>query len=109
MVGWAFLGGAILAEIAATLALRGLAGGIRLAPALIVVAGYLVSFTLLGFALRTVNLGAAYAIWSGLGTAAVAVLAALIYGERISLLATGGIVLVIGGVAAISLGGATHG
>jgi small multidrug resistance pump len=108
-MGWAFLGGAILAEVAATLALRGIAGGGRIAGVVIVVAGYAVAFVLLAFALRTVNVGAAYAIWSGLGTAGVAVLAALIYGERISVLAGAGIVLVVGGVVAISLGGAAHG
>lgn len=108
-MGWLYLAGAIAAEVTATLALRGVATGWRPGPGAVVVAGYLTAFVLLSFALRTVNVGAAYAIWSGLGTAGVAVLAALIYGERITVWGAGGIVLIVAGVIVLSLSGASHG
>lgn len=105
-MGWLLLVGAIASEITGTLALRALSGGWRTGPAIAVTLGYGLSFVLLAFALRTIQVSTAYAVWSGLGTAGVAVLAVLIYGERISLLGAGGIALIIAGVVVLNLSGA---
>jgi small multidrug resistance pump len=109
-MGWFYLAAAILSEITATLALRGVASGWRWWPGVLVVVGYGVAFALLALALRTVTVGAAYAIWSGVGTAGVAVVAWLLYGERITPLGAAGIVLIVAGVVVLSLSGsAAHG
>lgn len=105
-MGWLLLAGAIGAEVAGTLALRSVAAEFRWAPAAVVAVGYILSFVLLALALRSVNVGIAYAVWSGVGTAGVAVLALLIYGERISLLGVFGLALIVAGVGVVSLGGA---
>jgi small multidrug resistance pump len=109
-MAWLLVAGAIVFEIAATLVLRGIAGAFHPLRVLFVVVGYTISFTLMAYALRTLNVGAVYAIWSGLGTAGVAAIAALLYGERLNLTAVGGIALIIVGVVVLSSSGATsHG
>ena len=101
------LAGAIGTEVVATLSLRGVATGFRPGPAAVVVAGYLASFTLLAGALRTLNVGVVYAIWSGVGTAGTAIAAALIYGERLNLVAIAGIAVIVVGVAVLAGSGST--
>jgi len=108
-MGWLFLAGAIGAEVAGTLALRSVAAEFRWGPAAVVAVGYLVSFVLLALALRSVNVGAAYAVWSGVGTAGVAGLALLIYGERINAVGVLGLALIVAGVGVLSLSGSAHG
>jgi small multidrug resistance pump len=109
-MAWLLLTGAIVAEVVATLALRGTAGAFRPLPTFVVVAGYLLSFVLLARALRTLNVGAVYAIWSGVGTAGVTTAAAFLYGERLNLVAVGGMALIVAGVAVLASSGAmTHG
>lgn len=107
-MGWLLLAGAIASEITATLALRALSAGFRTVPALVTGVGYLVSFALLALALRSITVSAAYAVWSGVGTAGIAVLAALLYGERITMPAVAGIALIIAGVVLVNLGGTAH-
>ena len=107
-MGWLLLAGAIASEITATLALRALSAGFRVVPALVTGVGYVVSFGLLALALRSITVSAAYAVWSGVGTAGIAVLAALLYGERITMPAVAGIALIIAGVVLVNLGGTAH-
>jgi small multidrug resistance pump len=56
-----------------------------------------------------VSASTAHAVWSGVGTVGVAVLAVLIYGEKITLVGATGIALVIAGCVLLNLGGAAHG
>lgn len=107
-MGWLLLLGAIATEVTGTMALRALSTGWRLWPAVIVTVGYLASFVLLALALRTVAVSTAYAVWSGVGTVGVAVLAVLIYGEKITLVGATGIALVIAGCVLLNVGGAAH-
>jgi small multidrug resistance pump len=107
-VGWLLLVGAIACEISGTLALRALSAGWRPGPAVIVAVGYAASFVLLAFALRTIAVSTAYAVWSGLGTTGVAVLAVLLYGERITWAGVAGIALIIAGVVVLNLAGPAH-
>jgi small multidrug resistance pump len=98
-VKWAFLASAICVEISATMFLRASHGFSRLVPTVIVLSGYAVSFALLSQVLRRgVPVGVAYAIWSATGTAAVAILARVIFSDPLRLPTIAGIVLIIGGV-----------
>ncbi|MEV6116837.1 multidrug efflux SMR transporter [Streptomyces sp. NPDC052109] len=107
-MGYLTLAGAIAAEVAATTAMKYSEGFSRLWPSLVTAVGYLVSFALLARTLKTVQIGTAYAIWSGVGTAAIAVLGLLLFGEGLSAAKVGGILLIIGGVVVLNLGGASH-
>ncbi|MET8581771.1 multidrug efflux SMR transporter [Streptomyces collinus] len=105
-MGYLWLAGAISAEVAATTAMKYSEGFSRLGPSLVTAVGYLVSFALLARTLRTVSVGTAYAIWSGAGTAAIAVLGLLLFGEGMTAAKVAGLVLIVGGVVVLNLGGA---
>ncbi|MCK2243034.1 MULTISPECIES: multidrug efflux SMR transporter [unclassified Crossiella] len=106
---WLLLAGAILAEITATLSLRASNGLSRLLPVIFVVLGYGIAFTLLAFALKQINVGIAYAIWSGVGTAGTAVVASLLFNEKLNAMAITGICVVVAGVMIMGFSGsATH-
>ncbi|WP_333774827.1 DMT family transporter [Streptomyces sp. IBSBF 3136] len=105
-MGYLWLAGAISAEVAATTAMKYSEGFSRLGPSLVTAVGYVVSFALLARTLRTVSIGTAYAIWSGVGTATIAVLGLLLFGEGMSAAKAAGIVLIVGGVVVLNLGGA---
>jgi small multidrug resistance pump len=100
---------AIATEVVGTLALRASNGLSRLVPTIIVIVGYLASFGLLAVVLKTMPVGIVYAIWSAVGVALVAILGKLIFDDPVPPLATVGMVLIVGGVALVSLSGApTH-
>lgn len=108
MSAYGLLAGAIVCEIVATLSLKAADGFSRLLPSVIVVIGYAAAFALLGFALqRGLDVGVGYAIWSAVGTTAVAILGVLLFRESLSVTAIGGIALIILGVVLIELGSGT--
>ena len=71
---WIYLTIAILSEVIATSSLKAADGFTRWAPSLIVVIGYSASFYFLSLTLRTLSVGVAYAIWSGVGVALVSLI-----------------------------------
>lgn len=72
MKTWLILLAAILAEVIATTALRNSDGLRKLGPTLVMIAGYGISFYLLSLTLKTIPMGVAYAIWSGVGLTLIA-------------------------------------
>ena len=107
MAAWVFLALAIATEVLGTLQLRELANGFRALPASIVTVSYVSSFVLMVPALRTINVGVSYAIWSAVGTAAVAGLGVVLFDERLNALAVVGIVLIVVGVVLLTASGST--
>ena len=105
-MGYLLLAGAIAAEVAATTAMKYSDGFSRLWPSLLTALGYVLSFALLAQTLKTVSIGTAYAIWAGVGTATIAVIGLMLFGEGLSVAKVAGIVLIIGGVVVLNLGGA---
>jgi small multidrug resistance pump len=107
-VSYLLLSLAIGAEIGATSLLKVADGFTKLWPSLGVVAGYVLSFALLGHVLKTLPVSLVYAIWSGAGTAAIAAIGLTLFHEPVSWLKIVGIALVIAGVVALNLGGGHH-
>ncbi|MFF4043246.1 DMT family transporter [Streptomyces sp. NPDC001816] len=105
-MGYLLLAGAIAAEVAATTAMKYSEGFSRLGPSLVTALGYVVSFALLARTLKTVSIGTAYAIWSGVGTATIAGIGLMLFGEGLSATKVAGILLIVGGVVVLNLGGA---
>ncbi|CAL9556439.1 Multidrug transporter EmrE [Streptomyces sp. enrichment culture] len=105
-MGYLLLAGAIAAEVAGTTAMKYSEGFSRLWPSLLTLLGYLVSFGLLAQTLKTLSVGTAYAIWSGVGTAAIATIGIVFLGEGMTLAKAAGIALIIVGVVVLNLGGA---
>ncbi len=94
---------AIVAEVIATSALKAAEGFTRLVPSLIVAVGYGVAFYCLSLVLRTMPVGIAYAIWSGVGIVLVAAIGAVLYGQKLDLAAIIGLGLIIAGVLVVNL------
>ena len=93
-----FLTLAIAAEVIATLALKASEGFSRPVPAAIVVVGYGISFFLLALVLKHFSVGTTYAIWSAVGTAAIALAGIALYGETANVLKIASLGLIILGV-----------
>ncbi|MEV5339962.1 multidrug efflux SMR transporter [Streptomyces sp. NPDC052676] len=105
-MGYLLLAGAIAAEVAATTAMKYSDGFSRLGPSLLTLLGYVVSFGLLAQTLKTVSVGTAYAIWSGVGTAVIATIGVVFLGEGMTAAKAAGIALIIIGVVVLNMGGA---
>jgi small multidrug resistance pump len=93
----------ICAEICATTMLKASAGFSKIFPSIIVIIGYSISFYGLSQVVRSINIGIAYAIWSGVGIVLVSLLSLLLYKQRLDLPAIFGITLIILGVIVIQL------
>jgi small multidrug resistance pump len=98
---------AIASEIVATVSLKLSDGFTKPLPVVAVAAGYGLSFYALSITLRTIPLGVVYAIWSGVGTAAVVVIGVFLFRETLDAVKVAGIGLIIAGV--VVLNGVTTG
>ena len=78
----------------------------RPAPSILVIATYAASLWLTALALKQLEISLAYAVWAGVGTAAVAVIGMAALGESVNALKLASIALVIGGVVGLNLSGA---
>ena len=98
---WLYLSIAILAEVIATSFLKAAEGFTRLIPSLIVVFGYGTAFYFLSLTLRTMQVGTAYAIWAGVGTVIISLVAWFFYNQKLDAPSILGISLIISGVVII--------
>jgi small multidrug resistance pump len=96
-----YLAIAIIAEVAATSALKASEEFTRLIPSIIVVVGYGVTFYFMTLVLRVIPIGITYAIWSGLGIVLVAVVGFFLYNQGPDIPAMLGMGLIISGVVVI--------
>ena len=101
-----YLALAIASEVIATVALKASDGFSKPVPAAIVVAGYAISFWLLALVLKHLSVGTTYAIWSAVGTAAIALIGIAAYGEGASPLKLASLGLIIVGVIGLNAAGA---
>ncbi|MEW2443279.1 DMT family transporter [Micromonospora marina] len=105
-MAYLFLLGAITAEVIGTSLLKATDGFTRFWPTLGLAVAYLSAFGLLSLAVKDIPVGVAYAVWSGLGTAAIVAIGAAFLGEPLSVTKVVGAALVIAGVVVLNLGGA---
>ena len=102
---WLYLAIAIVAEVVGTTFLKSAAGFTRLLPSLAVVAGYGTAFFFLSLVLKSIPVGIAYAIWSGIGIALISLIGWFYYDQRLDLPSIFGICLIMAGVVVINLFG----
>lgn len=100
---WLYLLVAIVAEVVATSALTASQGFSRLLPSVIVVTGYAIAFYFLSLTLRSIPVGIAYAVWSGVGVVLISLAGLVLFGQRLDLPALLGIGLIVAGVLVINL------
>ncbi|SPD76147.1 Quaternary ammonium compound-resistance protein QacE [uncultured Desulfobacterium sp.] len=100
---WVYLIIAIVSEVIATSALKAAEGFTRWCPSFVVVVGYASAFYFLSLTLRTIPLGIAYAIWSGIGLALITMIGWVVYQQSLDIAAIIGISLIVSGVVVINL------
>ncbi|MET0856046.1 MAG: SMR family transporter [Telluria sp.] len=100
---WVILGIAIVAETIATSAMKSSEGFTRLVPSMIVVTGYAVAFYFLSLTLKTIPVGIAYAIWSGVGIVLISLAGWALFGQKLDAPALIGMALIISGVVVMNV------
>jgi small multidrug resistance pump len=98
-----YLGIAIVAEVIATSALKSSESFTRLWPSLLTLAGYVLAFYFLSLTLRSIPVGIAYALWSGVGIVLISLLGWWVHKQSLDLPALLGLGLIIAGVLVINL------
>ncbi|KPV40393.1 hypothetical protein AN478_06205 [Thiohalorhabdus denitrificans] len=104
MQGWSFLVAAIVLEVAGTTCLKLSDGLTRLTPTLLMLVLYGVSLVCLAMAVKRIEIGVAYAVWAGMGTALIAVIGFVFFREVVTPLKIASIGLIILGVVGLNLG-----
>lgn len=103
MKPWLILSLAIVSEVIGTAALKASDGFTRLWPSLLVVLGYGTAFFCLSITLRSIPIGVAYAIWSGLGVVLITAVGWLLFGQKLDAPALIGMALIVAGVLVMNL------
>lgn len=105
---WILLGFAIILEVAGTVSMKLSNGFTKLLPSILMVLFYLFSFGTLNFALKTIDVSVAYAIWSGMGIILITCIGFLYFNESLSLAKILSIILILIGVVTLNLAGVAH-
>ena len=100
---WLYLSIAIVSEVIATSALKAAEGFTQWIPSVMVVLGYVCTFYFLSLTLRSIPIGIAYAVWSGVGLALISLVGWAVYGQSLDAAALLGIALIIAGVLVLNL------
>jgi len=103
MKNWLFLSVAIVSEVIATSALKQSEGFTKLAPSILVLAGYGLAFYFLSLTLRTIPVGIAYAVWAGAGIALISLIGWILFNQKLDLPAFIGIGLIVSGVIVLNV------
>ncbi|WP_313430821.1 DMT family transporter [Siminovitchia terrae] len=102
-MAWIYLTAAILFEIVGTVSMKLSHGFTKAIPSVLMIIFYLLAFTCLNFTLKTNPVSVAYAIWSGVGTAAIAVIGYVAFKETLTVMKVTAIILIIVGVALLNI------
>jgi quaternary ammonium compound-resistance protein SugE len=102
-MAWALLFVAGLMEIGWAIGLKYTEGFTKLIPSVLTLTSMTASIILLGLALKTLPIGTAYAVWTGIGAAGTAILGMLILGEPFSALRLACVGLIVAGIAGLKL------
>jgi len=100
---WLTLVLAIIFEVAGTTAMKLSEGFTKTLPSVAMALFYILSLVMLTLTLKKIDVSVAYAIWSGLGTALIALIGIWIFGESLSPLKVASILMIILGVVGLQL------
>ena len=95
---WIYLTLAIFSEVMATASLKSTEGFTKLWPSVLVLIGYSAAFYFLSMTLDSIPIGIAYAIWSGVGVAAITLVSIFFLDQKIDTAGFIGIGLIVAGV-----------
>lgn len=102
-MNWVYLGIAGLLEVAWAIGLKYTEGWTRLMPSLITGVLMIASFYFLSVAVRTLPIGTAYAVWTGIGTVGAAILGMILFDEPRDVVRILCIMLIIAGIAGLKI------
>ena len=102
-MAWLYLFIAGLLEIGWAIGLKYTEGFSRLVPSLLTVASMIVSLAMLGLALKTLPVGTAYAIWTGIGAVGTAALGMYLFGDPATVARIACIGLIVAGIVGLKL------
>jgi small multidrug resistance pump len=105
---WIYLFLAILSEVAGTTNMKLSQGFTKPIPSIMIFVFYGISFTFLTLALKKIDISIAYAIWSGLGTALIAIIGFTVFNEPITAIKIASIGLIVIGVVGLHLSNGVH-
>ena len=103
MSSWLLLFFAIVTEVSGTTCMKLSKGFTELWPTILVFVFYGFSFTASTFALKTIDLSIAYAVWMGLGTAIIVVIGMIWFKESLSLVKAVALLMIIVGVVLLNV------
>ena len=104
MVYWLSLAGAILLEVAGTTSMKLSQGFTRTLPSILLFVFYAMSFTLMTIAVKKIDMSVSYAIWSGVGTALIALIGIGWFHESLTTLKVVSLALIVAGVLGLNAG-----
>ncbi|HEO8422983.1 TPA: multidrug efflux SMR transporter [Vibrio cholerae] len=102
-MAWLILFLAGICEIAWAIGLKYSEGFSKPLASVATLSALVISFVLLGIALRTLPLGVAYGIWVGIGAVGTALAAAFLFGETLALIKLFSLFLIIAGIAGLKM------
>ena len=105
---WMWLYLAIVLEVAATVCMKLSDGCSRAIPSVLMVLFYGVSFFPTAMALRRLDVGMAYAVWSAVGTTLITLIGMVLFKEQMSIAKMAALGLIIFGVVMLNLSGNTE-
>lgn len=100
---WLFLIAGGIFEIVWATALKYANGFSKLYPSIITVIGMIISFAFLSISLKTLPIGTAYSVWTGIGAIGTVIVGILLFGESHSIMRMIYIALVISGIVGLKL------
>jgi quaternary ammonium compound-resistance protein SugE len=102
-MAWAILFVAGLMEIGWAIGLKYTEGFTTLVPSVLTLACMLASIVLLGLAVKTLPIGTAYAVWTGIGAVGTAILGIILFGDAATALRLACIGLIVAGIIGLKL------
>jgi len=100
---WIYLFIAGLFEIGWAIGLKYTAGFTKLWPSVITIVGMILSFYFLSTAVKTIPIGTAYAIWTGIGAVGTAILGIILFGESKEIIRIFFIMLIVIGIVGLKI------
>ncbi|MCX7749322.1 MAG: multidrug efflux SMR transporter [Clostridia bacterium] len=105
---WIYLASAIFLEVAGTTAMKLSKGLTKPVPSVLMFIFYFACFGVLSLALKKIEVGTAYAVWSGIGTSLIAVIGILFFKDALNPIKVISILLIVMGVIGLNLSGMSH-
>ena len=105
---WIYLICAIVLEVSGTTCMKLSEGFSKVVPSILMLVLYSLSLGALTLALKKIDVGVAYAVWSGVGTALIATIGVLWFREPATAFKVISLILIIAGVVGLNLSGGTH-